>query len=135
MTVARAARYQQLVREAAKQRKCKPTSERAKHVGTLGYAREHFAERLIAGRDVDPVALIRLDDALQQYLPQATSAPPVTTPLLHLQLCSKKIHSVCQCCGHIQPTDVDTPLGPDQFKPPLPLLLPAPMSNGGDIGN
>jgi hypothetical protein len=134
MTAARAVRFKQLIREASKQLKCKPTSERAKHVATLRYAREHFAERLIAGRDVNPEHLLKLDDALKQYLPQATSAPPVTKPLLTLQICSKKIHSVCERCGHIQPTDVDTPAPPSKYHPPSPLLLPAP-TNGDEHDN
>jgi hypothetical protein len=69
MTVARAARYQRLVEEAAKQLKCRPSSELARHVGTLRLARETFAERLISGRDVNPADLVRLDDCLRQYLP------------------------------------------------------------------
>jgi len=70
MTVgARAARYQQLVDEAAKQLKCGPDSELAQHVGTLRLARETFAERLISGKEVNPADLVRLDDCLRQYLP------------------------------------------------------------------
>ena len=75
MTVeARAARYQQLVKEAAQQLKCRPDSELAQHVGTLRFARETFAPRLISGAETNPADLVRLDDCLRQYLPvQAAS--------------------------------------------------------------
>jgi hypothetical protein len=66
---ARAARYLELVHEAAKQLKCGPDSELAQHVGTLRLARETFAERLISGKEVNPADLVRLDDCLRQYLP------------------------------------------------------------------
>src|SRR5215470_17992853 len=70
MTVgARAARYQRLVEEAAAQLKCRPDSELAQHVGTLRFARETFAARLISGAETNPADLCRLDDALRQYLP------------------------------------------------------------------
>jgi len=66
---ARAARYQQLVKEAADQLKCGLDSELAQHVGTLRFARETFAARLISGAETNPADLCRLDDALRQYLP------------------------------------------------------------------
>jgi len=70
MTVAaRAARYQELVEQAAKQLGCHPDSELAQHVGTLRLARETFAARLISGVECNPADLCRLDDALRQYLP------------------------------------------------------------------
>jgi hypothetical protein len=139
MSLERARRYRELAKQAAKQFGCKPSSERAKHVATLRLARETFADRLVAGRDVNPEHLLKLDDALKQYLPQATSAaaPSATAPPFHLQICSKKIHSVCERCGHVQPTTIDTPSPPksDRFLPPDPLLLPAPVGDGGDDGN
>jgi hypothetical protein len=69
MTVARAARYQHLVKEAAEQLNCGVDSELARHVGILRLARETFAERLITGKEVNPADLVRLDDCLRQYLP------------------------------------------------------------------
>jgi hypothetical protein len=137
-SVERARRFRELAKQAAKQFGCKSSSERAKHVATLRLARETWADRLVAGRDTNPRDLLDLDQALKQYLPQATSAPPPSAaPLLHLQICSKKVHSVCERCGHIQPTDVDAPgpLKPDHFKPPRPLMLPAPTNGSGDSDN
>jgi len=62
MSIARVAQYRQLVKEAAKQLRCKPTSELARHVATLRLARSTYAERLVAGRDIDPAALLRIDE-------------------------------------------------------------------------
>jgi hypothetical protein len=77
MTVARAARYSQLVNEAADQLKCRAGSELARHVGALRLARETFTERLIGGRDVDPSDLLKLDEALARYVPKG-EAPTLT---------------------------------------------------------
>jgi hypothetical protein len=88
MTVARAVRYRTLVKEAAKQLRCKPSSELAKHVGTLRLARETFAERLIGGRDVDPGSLLKLDHALKVYMP-ADGPPAVQLTIQPVTLCAK----------------------------------------------
>jgi hypothetical protein len=131
MSVGRAVRYRTLVRDAAKQLGVKPSSERAKHVATLRFARETFADRLVAGRDVNPDHLLKLDEALKAYLPEATSAPPSDT-LMGLRIC-RKLAGVCEACGHIQQLDIDVPPpGRSPIKPPL--LLPAPSGNGVDHG-
>ena len=134
----RALRYRELLRQAARQFRVKETNERARHVATLRLAREYFLDRLVVGRIDNPDHLLKLDAALTQDLPQATSAAPAPAASelpFRLQVCSKKIHSVCQRCGHIQPTDEDVSSPKRGFKPPEPLLLPAPSSNGAGNGS
>jgi|SRR6516162_9545274 len=139
MSLERARRYRELAKQAAKQLGCKASSERAKHVATLRLARETFADRLVAGRDVNPDHLLKLDEALKAYLPEATSAAPA--PMLSLKIC-KKLFGVCQHCGQLNETDEDMPPPdhlkhkPSPFVPPDPLLLPPPTRmNGGDSDN
>src|SRR6516165_6619074 len=132
MSLERARRYRELVKLAARQFHCKPSSERAKHVATLRLARETFADRLVAGRDVNPEHLLKLDDALKQYMPEVTSAPPA--PMVNIQFC-KKLFGVCQHCGQLNETDEDVP--PPEHKRPRPQppalrLLPPPSGNGAD---
>ena len=82
------AQYRQLVKEAAKQLRCKPTSELARHVATLRLARSTFAERLVTGRDIDPGALLRIDEALRQYMPTGEPAG-VQFTIQVAKLCAK----------------------------------------------
>jgi len=124
MSLERARRYRELAKQAAKQLGCKASSERAKHVATLRLARETFADRLVAGRDVNPDHLLKLDEALKAYLPEATSAAPA--PMLSLKIC-KKLFGVCQHCGQLNETDDDvpppsSPPKPDRSVPPDPLF-------------
>ena len=94
---------------------------------------KRLLDRLVAGRDVNPEHLLKLDDALKQYMPQATSAAPA--PMLSLQIC-KKLFGVCQHCSKLNETDEGVPPPKHtRFKPRRPLLLPAPSSNGADNGN
>jgi hypothetical protein len=67
----RAKHYRSLCRTAAKLLNCKPTDEQALHYGLLMLAREGFANRIIDGLDVDPGALMRLDESLKAYMPAA----------------------------------------------------------------
>src|SRR6516225_2164534 len=112
MSLERARRYRELVKLAARQFHCKPSSEKAKHVATLRLARETFADRLVAGRDVNPEHLLKLDDALKGYMPEATSAGPA--PMLHLKIC-QKLFGVCQYCGKLNETDEHVPSPEHKF--------------------
>jgi hypothetical protein len=127
----RAKRYRKLCADGARQLGVKPSDPRAQHYAAIHLARENLVASLIAGKTVDVGELSRIDELLRAIMPVAPSS--TTEPMLRLQICSKKIHSVCERCGHIQPTNVDTPQ-PDHAKPKfkLPLLLPAPSDDGGD---
>ena len=121
MTVAaRAARYQELVEQAAKQLGCHPDSELAQHVGTLRLARETFAARLISGVECNPADLCRLDDALRQYLPVT---PAKRSEPLHLLLARqrKRADAMQREMRNIEVSSSGAV-----------RILPKPGSNGGD---
>ena len=74
--MSRAALFQQLLDQAAKELRCKVTDEKAKHVAVLRLALESVQTKLIAGRDIDPSALRWLSEQLEKY---ATPPPEPTT--------------------------------------------------------
>jgi hypothetical protein len=116
MSIARFAQYRQFLKEAAKQLRCKPTSELARHVATLRLARSTFAERLVAGRDIDPAALLRIDEALRQYMPTREPAGAQFTIQL-AKLCAK--------CG--AKLDVEPPPIAEERPSPPPSKPPASL--------
>jgi|SRR6516165_2041170 len=126
MSLERARRYRELVKLAARQFHCKPSSEKAKHVATLRLARETFADRLVAGRDVNPEHLLKLDGALKEYLPQATSVGERHKLTLEIV---NGTHTQCPKCGHeYNPYDPDKPYTPPDDPMPPPLRgVPAPV--------
>jgi hypothetical protein len=81
----RAKRYKELCREAAKQLGCKASDEIAVHCATLRLCRETFAARLIAGRDVDPNALLKLDEALREFMRQFQPAKQHTVKFEYVE--------------------------------------------------
>jgi hypothetical protein len=124
------AQYRQLVKEAARQFRCKPTSELARHVATLRLARSTFAERLVAGRDIDPAALLRIDEALRQYMPTGEPAG-VRFTIQVAKLCAK-----CRAELEVEPPPVaEERPSPPPSKPPtslnvVPLKQPQRSNNG-----
>jgi hypothetical protein len=66
----RAKRYQTLLRQVARELDEKPNSEVVKHVSTFRLLRENQLIRLLAGERVDPADILKVDEALKQYLPQ-----------------------------------------------------------------
>jgi hypothetical protein len=112
MSIARVTQYRQLVKEAAKQLRCKPTSELARHVATLRLARSTFTERLVAGRDIDSAALLRIDEALRQYMPTGEPAG-VQFTIQVAKLCAK-------CGAELLPVEKERP-SPTPSKPPASL--------------
>src|SRR6516162_9880278 len=59
----RAARFREILEQAAKDLGCEPTADVATHVAALRMGRETHLAKLIAGADVDPDALLRIDAA------------------------------------------------------------------------
>jgi hypothetical protein len=74
----RTRRYQRLLRQVARELDEKATAEVVKHVSTLRLMRENLMIRLLAGERVDPGDVVKLDEALKQYLPQGK---PITVTL------------------------------------------------------
>ena len=116
MSIERARQFRQLVTEAARQLKCKPSSELARHVGMLRLARQTLAERLIAGRDVDPNSLLRIDEALRQYMPTGEPAG------VHLTIQVAKLCAKCRAELAVEPP----PVAEERPSPP-PSLNVVPL--------
>ena len=72
--MSRAELYQKLLRQAAKELRCKVTDERAKNYAVLKLAREVISSKLVNGKDIDPSALRWLSEELEKYSPAAAPA-------------------------------------------------------------
>lgn len=108
---ARAALYQKLLKQAAKDLRCKVTDERCKNYAVLKLAREVISSKLVSGRDIDPSALRWLSEELEKYAPAAVPAS-VQLTIQPVSICAR-----CKC-------EIDRE--PD---PPLPsVALPVPSS-------
>jgi hypothetical protein len=94
MTDNRAKHYRSLCKSAAKLLNCKPTDEQALHYGLLMLAREGFANRIIDGLDVDPGALMRLDESLKAYMP---AAQPMSVAIKIVG----PAQTMCPQCSHV----------------------------------
>jgi hypothetical protein len=66
----RAAHFNTLVKEAAERLKISPESREARHVALMFMVDEAYQARAIAGHLVPIVDLLRLDEALQPYMPR-----------------------------------------------------------------
>jgi hypothetical protein len=127
-TSERAEYFRKLCKEAAAQFRMPEDSERVKHVATYRMARDIHAERMIAGATPNPEYLARLDEILQRYMPEATSAAAEQVGGIVIQpfvLCA-----LCRC--EVHPTPEPEFRKPKPFEPPDPLLLPPPVIDGGD---
>ena len=65
----RAKRYAHLLGEVAAELNEKPDTDLVKHVATMRLMREAIQIRLLAGERVDPADILKIDDALKQYVP------------------------------------------------------------------
>jgi hypothetical protein len=107
-TNSRAAKYKRTIRATARQLGVPPSSELARHVSLLKMAREQMEIRLIEGRgDLDPNHLLRIDDALRQYLPAAEPAG-VQLTIQTARLCHR-------CKAELE---AESPLSPPATEPP-----------------
>jgi hypothetical protein len=125
-------------RKVAKELNLPEDDWRVIRLSTYMCAHEAIQAQLANGETIDVPYLREIDQAIEdlrgKVIPSSSDEPPFI-----LKICSKKLHSVCERCGHIQPTDIDVP-PPDHLKPkpsreppPFvpPLLLPAPVDDGG----
>ena len=104
--MSRAELYQKLLRQAAKELRCKITAEKTKNYAVLKLAREVISSKLVNGRDIDPSALRWLSEELEKYAPAAV-APNVQLTIQPVTLCAK-----CRAEVEAQP------------QPPLPPVVP-----------
>jgi hypothetical protein len=127
-------------RQAAKEFGLPIDDWRIIRLATYMCAHEAIQSQLSIGETIDIGYLGEVDRAIEALRAQMAAKPSSGEPLFEIVPVSKKIHSVCERCGHIQPTDVDTPqpdhakVKPSPFEPPEPLMLPAPI-DGGDDGD
>jgi hypothetical protein len=113
----RAKRYQRLLRQVARELDEKPNTEMVKHVSTLRLMRENLQIRLLEGHHVDPGDILKIDEALKQYLPQGKP--------LSVRLDIVEGVSICPKCGWKGKT-ADLPPPPDPEPPPAPTQPPSP---------
>jgi len=109
---ARAALYQKLLKQAAKELRCKVTDERCKNYAVLKLAREVISSKLVSGRDIDPSALRWLSEELEKYAPAAVPAS-VQLTIQPVTLCAK-----CRAVVEAEP------------PPPLPPVPPSVAAEG-----
>ena len=86
--MSRAELYQKLLRQAAKELRCKITAEKTKNYAVLKLAREVILSKLVSGRDIDPSALRWLAEELEKYAPAAVP-PSVQLTIQPVTLCAK----------------------------------------------
>src|SRR6516162_2542946 len=77
---ARAELYQKLLKQAAKDLRCKVTDERCKNYAVLKLAREVISSKLVSGRDIDPGALRWLSEELEKYAPAEAKSEAAPKP-------------------------------------------------------
>ena len=75
--MSRAELYQKLLKQAAKELRCKITAEKAKNYAVLKLAREVISSKLVNGKDIDPSALRceRVDPANDDLRPLSRRDP------------------------------------------------------------
>ena len=101
----RAKRYQRLLRQVARELDEKPNSEVVKHVSTFRLLRENLLIRLLAGERLDPADILKVDEALKQYLPQGK-------PLAVKVEIVKGLVGICPKCNAKIPDYVPPPAPP-----------------------
>src|SRR5262252_7039071 len=92
----RAKYYLELCAKAAERLGVEPTDESAEHIATLQMAREAISAKLIEGRDIDPNALLKINEALHTIL------PPVKPPKVEIEIIEGNFQH-CPACGHTGP--------------------------------
>jgi hypothetical protein len=126
-------------RKVAKEFSLPEDDWRVVRLATYMCAHEAIQAQLANGETIDVGYLQTIDQAIEELRAQILPTTSPGEPPFILKICSRKLHSVCQRCGHIQETDQDVP-PPDHLKPKSdrfasPLLLPAPTSDGDDDGD
>jgi hypothetical protein len=87
-------RYKAILKEVAADLEVEPDSELCTHVSTLRLMRENIQARLLRGERVDPDDVLKLDQALRQYLPER-KAPSISVSFVEGVVGIYK----CQHCG------------------------------------
>jgi hypothetical protein len=104
--MSRAALYQRLLKQAAKELRCKVTDEKVKNVAVLRLAREVISTKLVAGKDIDPNALRWLSEQLDKYAPNV-QPQKVEVNIQPVTLCAR-----CKAVVEDEPPPTPTPRSP-----------------------
>jgi hypothetical protein len=99
-TSARAARYQKLVRDTAREFNVKTSSEIAARVASYRLLREQLQANLLSGKDVAVDEMLRVDEALQTAMPAKNIKVDIEIVEGYCGICSncKFEHRVPFCC-------------------------------------
>jgi hypothetical protein len=132
-TPSRAAQFQKLCKQVARELNCRPTDERAQHVATLRMARQTIAARLVSGVSVDPDALLKIDTALRHYAPREEVKVSVdfvegVTGLFDCPHCGKRSEAKNYVAPEPPPSSPSPPTSPPPTETAKPSL-PAPSPN------
>jgi hypothetical protein len=127
MTASRADRFKVLCRRAAKRLGTKISDDRCQHYAVLLLAREQVAAKLIAGRDIDPSALLKLDESLRAFMP--VEVPNIQIAFVrplheHCRKCGKSQEFICRACGHHEMAGEDANKRPPEPRTAKPDAKP-----------
>jgi hypothetical protein len=113
--MSRAELYRRLLRQAARELRCRITDERCKNLAVLRLCREVISSRLVAGKDIDANALRWLSEQLERYAPAAAPAS-VSVVLQPTVICAK-------CQAEIEREPDPSPSPSPRTGPPLPAPI------------
>jgi len=97
---------------AARERNCKPRGKPYYRTIEEGLQREAISAKLIEGRDIDPNALLKINEALHTIL------PPVKPPRVEIEIIEGNFQH-CPACGHTAPCEESPAQGTLPLAPPL----------------
>ncbi len=133
----RAARYQKLLREAARDLGVNLKDDRVSQVATLRLMREAVVAKLLNGGEVDPGVVLQIDTALKALLPFAGATRGIEVTYTSYE------EGICPQCGFVSRHEGETSKWPaaetptsDDGKPaaeastetPAPAPAPAPAN-------
>jgi hypothetical protein len=112
MSEARYTRLEELKAEAAAALNLPINAGNVVLLSALKLEHEVLLESLIAGRAVDPSALLNITEAIAKFAP-ATPPPKVEVTFV------ERLHGICEKCGHSQPQPAQDHLPPKPLPPPV----------------
>jgi hypothetical protein len=102
-------RLEELKAEAAAALNLPINADNVVVLSALKLEHEVLLESLIAGRAVDPGALLNITEAIAKFAP-ATPPPKVEVTIV------EGLHGICEKCGHSQPQPTQDHLPPKPHK-------------------
>ena len=103
MSEARYTRLEELKAEAAAALNLPINADNVVLLSALKLEHEVLLESLIAGRAVDPSALLNITEAIAKFAP---AMPPPKVEVTFVE----RLHGICEKCGHSQPQPAQEPI-------------------------